>query len=92
MLHTWFIVLSKEFDERRVLHAMQAGARHFLRKDAIATELSPVLERLLAHGPQTAARLGTILSVFSCSGGCGATTAVVNLATRAAAGLRPSGS
>jgi pilus assembly protein CpaE len=78
---TWFIVLSKEFDERRVLHAMQAGARHFLRKDAIATELEPALERLLVHGSQTPTRLGTILSIFSCSGGCGATTAVVNLAT-----------
>ena len=79
-LHTWFIVVSKEFDERRVLHAMQAGARHYLRKGAIAVELDRVLEQVLAHTPQTAARLGTILSVFSCSGGCGATTAVVNLA------------
>jgi pilus assembly protein CpaE len=79
--HTWFIVLSKEFDERCVLRAMQAGARHFLRKSAIPTELSPVLERLLAQGPQAPARWGTILPVFSCSGGCGATTAVVNLAS-----------
>jgi pilus assembly protein CpaE len=78
--HTWFIVLSKEFDERRVLHAMHAGARHFLRKSSIPTELKPVLERLRVQGPQTPARLGTIVSVFSCSGGCGATTAVVNLA------------
>jgi pilus assembly protein CpaE len=79
-LHTWFIVMAKEFDEQRVLHAMQAGARHFLRKSAIATELDPVLEHLLVQEPQAAARLGTILSVFSCSGGCGATTVAVNLA------------
>ena len=78
--HTWFIVMSKEFDERRVLHAMHAGARHFLRKSSIPTELNQVLERLLVQGPQTPARLGTIISVFSCSGGCGATTAAVNLA------------
>lgn len=79
--HTWFIVMSKEFDEKRVLHAMHAGARHFLRKSSIPTELNQVLERLLVQGSQAPARLGTILSVFSCSGGCGATTAVVNLAS-----------
>jgi pilus assembly protein CpaE len=78
--HTWFVVLSKEFDEKRVLHAMHAGARHFLRKSSIPTDLNQVLERLLVQGPQTPTRLGTIVSVFSCSGGCGATTAAVNLA------------
>jgi pilus assembly protein CpaE len=80
-LHTWFIVISKEFDERRVLRAMQAGARHFLRKSAIATDLNQVLERLLVQGPQASSRLGTIVSVFSCGGGCGATTVAVNLAS-----------
>jgi pilus assembly protein CpaE len=80
-LHTWFIVMSKEFDERRVLHAMHAGARHFLRKSAIATDLNQVLERLLVQGPQASSRLGTIVSVFSCSGGGGATTVAVNLAS-----------
>jgi pilus assembly protein CpaE len=79
--HTWFIVTAREFDEGRVLHAMQAGARHFLRKSSITTELHPVLEHLLTHGPHTAVRWGTILSVFSCSGGCGATTVAVNLAS-----------
>jgi pilus assembly protein CpaE len=78
--HTRLIVVSREFDERLILHAMQAGARHFLRKSAIGAELQIVLERLLASehdGPQ---RLGAILSVFSCSGGCGATTLAINLA------------
>ncbi len=59
---------------------MQAGARHFLRKSAIQTELDPVLEHLLSHGPQESTRLGVVLSVFSCSGGCGATTVAINLA------------
>ena len=78
--HTWFVVISKEFDERHVQHAMQAGARRFLRKNAIATELDDVLEHLLLHRPQTATRLGVIVSIFACSGGCGATTTAVNLA------------
>jgi len=77
---TWFVAVSQEFDERHVLHAMQAGVRHFLRKSTIPTELDGVLQRLLAQGPRTAARLGTIVSVLACSGGCGATTAAINLA------------
>jgi pilus assembly protein CpaE len=76
----WLVVLSKEFSERRVLHAMQAGARHFLRKDAIAAELDQVLEHLLAQQPEASTRSGQILSIFPCSGGCGATTVAINLA------------
>jgi pilus assembly protein CpaE len=76
---TRFIVVSKEFDEKLMLHAMRAGACHFLRKHAIATELAPVLGQLLVSKAQ-AQRAGTILSVFSCSGGCGATTVAINLA------------
>ncbi len=78
--HVWFVAMSKAFDERHVLRAMQAGARHFLRKNTIATELNDVLERLLLHRPQTATRLGVIVSIFGCSGGCGATTIAINLA------------
>jgi pilus assembly protein CpaE len=75
-----FVVVSQEFTERLVLQAMQAGARHFLRKGTIETELIPVLDRLLLHGSHERARLGNIVTVFSCSGGCGATTVAVNLA------------
>ncbi len=78
--HLWLIVLSKEFNERCVLHAMQAGARHFLRKSAITAELDQVLEHLLAQRPEAATASGTILSIFPCSGGCGATTVAINLA------------
>ncbi len=78
--HLWLIVLSQEFNERRVLHAMQIGARHFLRKSAIAAELDEVLEHLLAQRPEASTRSGVILSIFPCSGGCGATTVAINLA------------
>lgn len=76
----FFVVVSREFNEKLVLQAMQAGARHFLRKSAIAAELGTVLERLLGHEPEAATRPGDVISVFSCSGGCGATTVAVNLA------------
>jgi len=78
--NTRFVVVSKEFDEKLVLQAMQAGARHFLRKSAIGAELSTVLERLLAHRAEASRQLGDVISVFGCSGGCGATTMAVNLA------------
>lgn len=76
-----FVVVSREFDEHLVLQAMQAGARHFLRKSAIPTELDAILGRLLLHEPQRTAQMGDVISVFSCSGGCGSTLVAVNLAT-----------
>ena len=74
------VVTSREFEEQLVLEAMQAGARHFLRKSAIATELDTVLEKLLVNESQAKTQAGNVISVFSCSGGCGATTVAVNLA------------
>lgn len=76
-----FVVVSREFNEKLVLQAMQAGARHFIRKSAIATELDAVLGRLLLHEPRHATQMGDVISIFSCSGGCGATTVAVNIAT-----------
>jgi len=78
---TRFVVLSTDSSEELILQAMQAGARHFLRKGNIATELDNVLERLLSHELPPTVRLGDVISVFSCSGGCGATTVAVNLAS-----------
>ncbi len=77
---TPFVVLSCEFDEKRVLQAMQAGARHFLRKGALRQELDAVLGRLFLHEPPRTERMGDVVTVFSCSGGCGATTTAVNVA------------
>jgi pilus assembly protein CpaE len=77
---TRFMVLSTDASEQLILDAMQAGARHFLRKRSIAAELDSVLERLLSHDSHVSGRLADVISVFSCSGGCGATTIAVNLA------------
>jgi len=75
-----FVVVSSQFNENLVLEAMQVGARHFLRKQSIAAELYGVLERLVCSAVKTRAVSGEVISVFSCSGGCGATTVAVNLA------------
>jgi pilus assembly protein CpaE len=74
------VVVSQEFNEDLVLQAMQAGARHFLRKSSIVGDLGLVLISLLASETESTSTMGRVISVFSCGGGCGATTAAVNLA------------
>jgi pilus assembly protein CpaE len=74
------VVVSRQFSEDLVLQAMQAGARHFLRKGSIAGELGAVVGHLIVQDSDTEHHLGDVISVFSSGGGCGATTAAVNLA------------
>lgn len=77
--HICTVVISRDITQELILSAMQAGARHFLQKGSIQKELALVLDRLLKH-PVTKAPKGTVLTVFSSSGGCGATTVALNLA------------
>lgn len=73
------VVISETISQDRILSAMQAGARHFMQKGSIQKELSGVMGRLLRH-PMTPQHKGSVLTVFSASGGCGATTVALNLA------------
>ncbi len=75
---TRFVVLANAMDNQRLLEAMQIGARHYLLKDAIASELSGVLHRICPNG--TSERHGAVFTILSAGGGCGATTLAVNLA------------
>lgn len=75
-----FLVVATEFNEKVVVKAMQAGARHFLRKSSIASDLDTVLKSLLTYEVETPVWPGKVVPVLSCSGGCGATTLAVNLA------------
>lgn len=75
-----FLVVATQFSEKVVLKAMQAGARHFMRKSSIASELDTVLRGMLTYEVETPVWPGKVVSVLSCSGGCGATTVAVNLA------------
>jgi pilus assembly protein CpaE len=59
---------------------MQAGARNFLQKKSIDSELIKVLQQLIHLGAQEQSELGSVITVFSAGGGCGATTVVLNLA------------
>ncbi len=75
-----FIVVSKTQHNGLVLEAMQIGARCFLLKKSIATDLPDVLLRLTSNGSAEAVGQGAVITVLSAGGGCGATTIAVNLA------------
>jgi len=76
---TRFVVLSSELRNELVLEAMQAGARHFVLKHSISSDLEGVLRRLLPNVESFVGH-GSVISVFSVSGGCGGTTLAINLA------------
>lgn len=78
--HACVVVVSSKVSEDLLLGAMQAGAKDFLRKESLELELDQVLERVLSGRTSTQVARGSIISVFSVSGGCGATTVALNLA------------
>ena len=77
--HLCTVVISENMNQDLILSAMQAGARHFLQKGSIHDQLSGVMGRLLTH-TGVRRRTGSVITVFSASGGCGATTVALNLA------------
>jgi pilus assembly protein CpaE len=74
------VVLSSTFDNELILEAMRSGARYFLCKKSMASELNKVLRQIAPNGTSKEVKPGFILSVISASGGCGATTVAINLA------------
>jgi len=76
---TRFVVPAAHANQDLLLSAMQAGARHFVLKDAIARELPDVVRRL-AKTTAALTQLGSMITVLSAAGGCGATLLAVNLA------------
>lgn len=77
---TRFIVLSESLSNELVLEAMQAGARHFMLKRDLASDLGAVLQRLVGGKLAGSQRRGLVATVLSVSGGCGGTTVAINLA------------
>ena len=77
----YVVVVCSSFHKELVLQAMQAGARNFLEKNNITAELSEVLQHLAKNSKRKKTGLGSVISIFSASGGCGATTVTVNLAS-----------
>lgn len=77
----YVVVVSSSFHKDLVRSAMQAGARNFLEKNNIATELSEVLHHLAQNSEKKKTGSSSVISVLSAGGGCGATTVTMNLAS-----------
>jgi len=73
------VVVSRTISQDLILAAMQSGARHFIQKSALGSELPKAIGRLLQH-TLTKRPPGRIVTVFSSGGGCGATTVAMNTA------------
>jgi pilus assembly protein CpaE len=67
-------------DPKLILRTIQAGADLFLDQDDLEAGLESALTRFRARRPD-GERTGRLLAVLSASGGCGASTLAVNLAT-----------
>jgi pilus assembly protein CpaE len=77
----YIVVVCSHFTKKLALQAMQAGVRHYLEKDTIASELTQELQQLIHGSAKKQAGFGSaVISVFSAGGGCGATTVAINLA------------
>lgn len=77
---TRFIVLAESLRNDLVLEAMQAGARHFMLKRDLDSNLGAVLQRLVGSKLAASEMRGLVGTVLSVSGGCGGTTVAINLA------------
>ena len=78
--NTRFVLLSQDVRSDWLLAAMHAGARDFIVKSDILSNLSQVLRRVLPDGETDVESAGTVITVLSAGGGCGATTLAINLA------------
>ena len=72
-----FVVLSDEFSQDLMLRAMHAGVWHFIHKKQLTVELGVTMAKILF----SKVKQGRMISVLSCSGGCGTTTIANNLAS-----------
>jgi pilus assembly protein CpaE len=89
-VQTRFVLLADEPTNELILEAMQLGARHLMRKDALGKDrmaLREVLGRLVTSVSSQAKATGSLITVLSASGGCGATTIAVNLANEFRLGM-----
>ena len=77
---TEFFVVASVVRSELVLQAMRVGARDFLEKRSLSSTLPGLLRRLSVPATPNGQARHAVVSVFSASGGCGATTIAINLA------------
>lgn len=78
---TRFVLIASSPQPELVVEAMTIGARHLLGKDTIGQQLAAVLGRLVPGHHASAGVHGTMVTVLSTGGGCGATSIAINLAS-----------
>ena len=83
---TRFVAVTDRPANDLMLEAMQAGVRHVIDRAELPTELRPILRRLHGAAATGGGGAGRIVTLFSASGGSGATTVAVNLGRELAAG------
>jgi pilus assembly protein CpaE len=75
------VIVSRDRDPDTILLAMRSGARDFAYLEGDENDIRRAVTALLATPTATAVtHRGTIVAVFGCKGGCGATTIATNLA------------
>ncbi|MEJ2703976.1 MAG: AAA family ATPase [Sedimentisphaerales bacterium] len=78
---TFVVIVCSHHTKELILQAMRSGARHFLEKKTLASELLKELQGLVHEDRIRAMDSDTsVIPVFSSGGGCGATTVAINLA------------
>jgi pilus assembly protein CpaE len=85
------VVVSRSRDSDKILQAMRSGARDFAYLEDEGHDLRRAVQSLTPVDVEPETAGGTVISVFSCKGGSGATTIATNLAG-ALAGQRVDGS
>jgi pilus assembly protein CpaE len=82
---TRFVVISHDIRQEWLMQAMEIGARQFLLKNDVAGRLDDVLRRVAPQLPSDSEpETGTLVTLLSASGGCGATILAINLANELA--------
>ncbi len=74
------LAVGQASDSRLILQALNCGADHYLADDELEGGLDGVLSRVAGKEIDVAPQ-GRLLGILSCSGGCGASTLAVNIAT-----------
>jgi pilus assembly protein CpaE len=77
---TCFIAVLSQLDHELLFRAMHSGVRHVQVRNQLSNELADVLRRIAPRASLAAGQRGSIVTILSASGGCGATTLAVNLA------------
>lgn len=74
------IMISRDRDPDTILLAMRSGARDFAYLEGEENDILRAVIALSTTTPQAQPRRGTVVAVFSCKGGSGATTIATNIA------------